>query len=139
MKRTPDVRTLPILPRWAAEVRIEYVSSLIKHESLINLFANAGVIIGVGDGRPEKGKLDYGCWRICTDDDPEFLDIVKTGGRKAQDEALASPKYHDVETERLLEWFSREVTQRGARPAKDEVRTTRASRRDNGGARITAS
>lgn len=133
MKRTPDVRTVPILPRWAAEVDVNFVSSLIKEKSIINLFANAGIIIGVGDGRPEKGKLDFGCWKIVPQGDKEFASIVKTGAQKQQDAALESPEYFDVETERELEWFKAEIPRRSAAPTRAEKTTnSRAHSAGNG-------
>ena len=117
MARTPDVRTLPILPRWAARVEVQFVGSLIKEASIANLLAAAGVIIGVGDGRPEKGKLTYGQFRLCSDDDDEFYDIIAKEGRAAQDQALADPVFFDTETEQLLTWFESERSRRSAAPA----------------------
>lgn len=118
MQRTPDVRTLPIIERWAMPgVIVRFVASLIKEQSIANLMANAGVIIGIGDGRPEKGKLTMGTFRCCPDDDVELREIMKTGGRKAQDAALKNPEYCDIETEDLLEWFAAEVNRRAAAPA----------------------
>ena len=60
MARTPDVRTLPILPKWACTIDVRFVGSLIKAASIGNLLGAAGVIVGIGDGRPEKGKLSMG-------------------------------------------------------------------------------
>lgn len=131
MNRTPDVRTLPILPRWAAIVDIKFVGSLIKPESIGNLLANAGVIIGIGDGRPQKGKLSMGCWRLCNEDDVEFRAIVKSGGRVAQDKGLADPTFYDRETERLLTWFTAEKERRHAAPAR-EINKAPTKRSNNG-------
>ena len=116
MARTPDVRTLPILPEWTASIFVEYVDSLIKEQSIINLLVAAGKIIGVGDGRPEKGKLTFGQFRICNDDDPDFIRICAAGQRAAQDAALESPQPYDLETKRLLEWFDAERGRRAAAP-----------------------
>lgn len=116
MKRTPDVRILPHLARWATMVEIKFISALIKEASLANLFNAAGMIIGIGDGRPEKGKKGKGTWRLCDQDDPEFLEIVRLGGREAQDAALANPQFADIETEQLLSWFDAERERRIARP-----------------------
>jgi hypothetical protein len=118
MARTPDIRTLPILPQCATRVPIQFVPSLIKPESIGNLLAAAGHICGVGDGRPEKGKLSMGRYRICSDNDPEFLEIVRKQTRKAQDQALADPQFYDLETERLLTWFEAEKKRRAAQPTK---------------------
>lgn len=115
MARTPDIRTLPILPQWACVVTVQFVGSLIKQESIANLLAAAGVIIGVGDGRPEKGKLSMGQFRICSDDDNEFAQIIKHG-QAVQDKALIDPAMFDDETAKLYEWFKHEKTQRAAQP-----------------------
>lgn len=131
MARTPDVRTLPILPKWAAKIEVQFVASLIKPASVSNLLGAAGVIIGIGDGRPQKGKLSFGKFRVCNKDDAEFLSIVKFGGRKQQDEALADPAFYDVETERLLNWFNEEVDRRHAAPARE---MKPVAKRKNGGA-----
>jgi hypothetical protein len=48
--------------------------------------------------------------------DPEFLDIVATGGRAAQDEALRNPGFYDLETEDLYSWAETEVANRELQP-----------------------
>ena len=146
MARTPDVRTLPILPQWACTIDVSFIGSLIKEQSIGNLLGAAGVIIGIGDGRPEKGKLSMGQFRLCGDDDAEFKKIVKAGGTKAQDAALKDPEYFDIETQRLMDWFNQERTRRAAAPApttrsKRPLETTKIApqrKRRNGGASVTA-
>jgi hypothetical protein len=122
MARTPDVRTLPILPEWACTITVEFVGSLIKQASIGNLLGAAGVIIGVGDGRPEKGKLSMGKFRLCNADDPDFVRITKSGGWKVQDEALKDPHYYDLETEQLMSWFKEERGKRSAAPAREPAK-----------------
>lgn len=129
MARTPDVRTLPIIPKWAAMITVQFVGSLIKTASVANLLGAAGVIIGIGDGRPEKGKLAYGKFRVCSDDDAELIQIMKSGGLTPQDQALADPSFYDAETAELLSWFESEKTQRIASPAKEQ---SRAPAKSNG-------
>ncbi len=125
-QRTPDVRTLPILEKWALpRVNVHFVGSLIKEASIANLLANAGVIIGIGDGRPEKGKKTFGKFRLASDDDPELLTIMKSGTRKTQDAALAHPEYYDIETRQLLEWFGIELNRRAAAPAQTPRKRTK--------------
>lgn len=118
MARTPDVRTLPILSEWCCEVPVHFVASLLKEQSIANLFAAAGVIVGIGDGRPEKGKLSCGQFRLCNDDDEDFARIKETMSKAAQDAALAEPQYHDLETTRLMTWFENEKLRRAAAPAQ---------------------
>ncbi len=116
MARTPDVRTLPVLTEWCCTIHVEYVASLIKETSIVNLLAAAGVIVGVGDGRPEKGKLSFGCFRLCNDEDKDFIRIQKTMATKPQDEALLTPDFYDQETEELYLWFEAERKRRSAAP-----------------------
>jgi hypothetical protein len=123
MARTPDVRTLPIIPKWAASITVQFVGSLIKTASVANLLGAAGVIIGIGDGRPEKGKLAYGKFRVVSEDDAELIQIMKSGGLRPQDEALADPAFYDAETEELLSWFETEKGQRIASPAKEQPKS----------------
>jgi hypothetical protein len=80
----------------------------------------AGVIIGVGDGRPEKGKLSFGKFRVVSADDRDLLAIMKSGGRKAQDAALADPEFYDLETRKLLTWFNEERGRRIATPTREQ-------------------
>ena len=54
---------------------------------------------GIGDFRQEKGKGNFGQYRACEPNDPEIKKLMKIGGRDAQDEALANPKYHDADTD----------------------------------------
>jgi hypothetical protein len=111
MNRTPDVRTRPIYPRWACTVTIRYIRNVLTERTIVNLLAAAGVIIGIGDWRGQKGG-PYGAFRLVSDHDKEFLDIVKNGGRVAQQKALDTPIFFDEDTEELLTWFAREVERR---------------------------
>jgi hypothetical protein len=115
MNRTPDVRTRAIVPEWACLLRVTYVEPLIRRQAVANLLAAAGITIGVGDGRPEKGAMSYGQFRITNADDADYRRIVKEGGRKSQVAALEKPTCYDRETEELLAWFE---TERSARQLK---------------------
>lgn len=103
--RTPDVRTRAIIPRWAAKVTISFVTPKLNLQSVYNLLAGAGIIRGVGDWRQEKGSGDYGRWRMCEPDDPEFLEIVAEGGRAAQIEGMENPVCYDADTTELFTWY----------------------------------
>lgn len=115
MNRTPDVRTRAILPRWACQISIRFVKPILNEKSLANLVAAGGVICGVGDWRQEKGSANFGQFKLVGMDDPEFAEIVKTGGRKAQIEAMKAPEAFDDETADLLDWFSMETGRRGVK------------------------
>lgn len=112
MNKTPDVRTRAIVPEWACSLRVTFVQPLIRAQAVANLLAAAGITIGVGDGRPEKGAMSYGQFRIADKDDAEFKRILKEGGRKAQQAALDSPVCYDDETTELLSWFDDERAKR---------------------------
>lgn len=112
MNKTPDIRTRAIVPHWACQFNVSYVEPLIRPNAIANLLAAAGMYIGVGDGRPEKGAMNYGQFRIAGKDDPDLKRIMKDGGRKAQQAALDEPVAHDDETTELLSWFDTERSQR---------------------------
>lgn len=113
INKTPDVRTRAALPRWAAEVTVKFVKPLLNTQAIVNLLSAAGVTAGVGDWRPEKGKGNYGQFRITNDDDPEFIEIVKEGDRGAQIEAMENPAPYDDESEKLYSWYLTEAPKRG--------------------------
>jgi hypothetical protein len=112
INRTPDPRTFAIVPKWASEVTITFVTPNLKHQAVANLLAAAGIMAGVGDGRPQKGKLNFGQFRIAAVDDPELLAIKNDGGSAVQAEAMKDPSCYDVSTQELLEWFDAEVKRR---------------------------
>lgn len=113
MNRTPDVRTRCIIPQWACSVTIGFVKPILREKSILNLLAAAGVTIGVGDWRNEKGSANYGSYRLASHDDPEYLAISKAGGRAAQLAAMVDPVAYDDETSELLSWYAVEVARRG--------------------------
>jgi hypothetical protein len=115
MNRTPDVRTRLIVPAWAARVQVTFVEPLIKVQAVANLLAAAGITIGIGDWRPEKGAGDYGQFRLVDRDDATFARIVAEGGRAAQQAAMDTPVAYDAETAEMLEWFTEERAARKLR------------------------
>ena len=117
MNRTPDVRTRCIVPRWAAVMSITFVKPIMREQAIANLLAAAGITVGVGDFRPEKGAGNYGQFEVVGMDDQRLLEIMKTGGRAAQVEAMADPESYDDETDELLAWFNVEVRRRGFKVA----------------------
>jgi hypothetical protein len=112
MNKTPDVRTRAIVPEWACTLRVTYVQPLIRAQAVVNLLAAAGLTIGVGDGRPEKGAMSYGQFRITNKEDADYKRILKEGGRKAQQAGLDVPVCYDDETTELLSWFDDERAKR---------------------------
>lgn len=112
INRTPDVRTRAILPQWACKVSVQYIKPNISEQSIVNLMAAAGVISGIGDYRQQKGKSSYGQFELVSTSDKEWKEIVKTGGRKAQEEALENPGFYDYDSEDLYTWFYNEFKTR---------------------------
>lgn len=117
MNRTPDVRTRCIVPKWAAVLSITFVRPIMREQAIANLLAAAGITVGVGDFRPEKGAGNYGQFEVVGADDPRLLEIMAVGGRVAQLEAMDNPEAYDEDTEELLSWFDVEVRRRGFKVA----------------------
>lgn len=116
INRTPDVRSRCYLPRWGAEFEVRYITPQLSLTSVVSLLCNAGVLVGVGDFRQEKGKGSFGAFRVIGDSekDPEWDDLVKHHGRKAQEAALREPEYADAQTAELMEFFDDEKKRRAA-------------------------
>jgi hypothetical protein len=116
INKTPDVRTRCFVPRWGAEIEIKFVTPQLSASSVINLLCNAGVLVGVGDFRQEKGKGNFGSFRVLAEGekDAEWDELVKNHGRKAQLAALKDPEYADADTADLMEYFFSEVKRRAA-------------------------
>lgn len=112
MNKTPDVRTRAIVPEWAARVTISFVRPLLRDQVIANLLAAAGISVGIGDFRQEKGKGSFGCFELVSADDEGFGRIMRTGGRAAQDAALDEAPPYDAETEELLAWYRAETKRR---------------------------
>lgn len=116
INRTPDVRTRAFLPKWGAEIEIQYIVPQLSAQSVVSLLCNAGVLIGVGDYRQEKGKGAFGSFRVVGEGqaDAEWDDLVANHGRAAQEAALAEPAYADKDTADLMAFFFSEVQRRAA-------------------------
>lgn len=116
INRTPDIRSRAFLPRWGAEVEIQFIVPQLSVSSVVSLLCNAGVLVGVGDFRQEKGKGAFGSFRVIGEgeDDTEWKDLVENHGRAAQEAALADPEYADKDTADLMEFFFEETKRRAA-------------------------
>lgn len=113
INHTPDVRTRAILPEWACFLTIHFQKPILREQSIGNLLAAAGLQSGVGDWRQEKGSGSYGCFRLASHDDKDFVRITKTMGRVPQQKALDHPVAYNDETAEMLAWFEKEVVDRG--------------------------
>lgn len=115
-KRTPDVRTRPIVARWGTEITIRFMRPKLTEAAIANLVVAAGMTVGVGGWRQEKGAGNYGLFRIATpDDDTEIAALLEHGGRAAQEEALRAPAAYDAETASLLAWYEEQLEARRVR------------------------
>lgn len=116
-KKTPDIRTRCIVPQWACQITVNYVMPILREQAVVNLLAAAGMYIGVGDWRPEKGSGNFGQFSIVSPDDEEFQQIIKGGGRDAQSKALEDPSFYDDDTADLYNWAQTEMRRRGFKVA----------------------
>jgi hypothetical protein len=121
IQKTPDIRTRALLPKWATTITLRYMRPKLNFQSVANLLAAAGMIVGVGDGRQEKGTFSFGQFEIVTEDDPEYLAVLREG-REIQDEALANPDFYDDETEDMYRWYYEERKRRGSDSDKPKKR-----------------
>jgi len=115
MNKTPDVRTRAFLPRWVAEVQIAYTMPTLSAHSIVSLLSNAGVIVGIGDFRQEKGRGSYGTFAVTGEDGGEWADYiaeVKAEGREVQMAAMADPEMADEDTSDLMDML---IEERGRR------------------------
>lgn len=116
MAKTPDVRTRCYLPKWGAEIELRYIVPQMSLSTVVAMLCNAGVIVGIGDFRQEKGKGGFGTFRVVGGDqqDDEWDDLILNHGREAQEAALADPEFANEETAELMEFFHSEVRRRAA-------------------------
>ena len=116
MNKTPDVRTRAYIPRWGAEIGINYIVPQLSGRSVMTLLCNAGILVGIGDGRQEKGKLNYGCFRVLgpEEQDNEWDDLIANHGKEPQIKALRDPAYANEETAELMDFFFAETKRRAA-------------------------
>jgi hypothetical protein len=113
INRTPDVRTRCIIPHWVAKFTMRYIQPNFSANSVHALITNAGLMAGVGDDRVEKGHGAFGSYVIVNPADPFAKRIIKEGGRKQQEEAMANPEFYDAQTRELYEWIEQELKVRG--------------------------
>jgi len=116
INRTPDIRSRCYLPKWGAEVEVHFITPQLSVQSVVSLLCNAGILIGVGDFRQEKGKGAFGSFRVLGEgeEDPEWEDLIKNHGRMPQQAALTDPEYADKDTADLMDFFHSEVKRRAA-------------------------
>jgi hypothetical protein len=62
-----DIRYRPEYPNWYAELNIEFNSGVISIDQIYQLVKAAGYGCGVGEMRPEKGKFNYGRFKLANE------------------------------------------------------------------------
>lgn len=67
-----DLRWRPMWEDWEAWVRLRWDGDQFSASDVFNLFARAGLQVGIGEGRassPNSNGLGWGFWEICDDQD----------------------------------------------------------------------
>lgn len=59
-----DIRYRPEYPHWSAELTVEFNSGVLSLDQIFQLVKAAGYGCGIGEMRPEKGKFNYGRFRL---------------------------------------------------------------------------
>ena len=121
MNHTPDVRTRAIVPEWASIVRLKFVRPLLNENTVATLLSAAGMIQGIGDFRPGKGKGTFGQFHIVPKDNPDFLRIVNSTTHQSQMQAMQAAEPYDAEAAEMLTWFDSEVIRRNRQPTSAEA------------------
>jgi hypothetical protein len=62
-----DIRYRPEYPTWYAELTIEFNSGILSLDQIHQLVKAAGYGNGVGEMRPEKGKFNYGRFKLANE------------------------------------------------------------------------
>ena len=94
-----------------AEVDIAFVMPTLSLHSVVSLLSNAGVIVGIGDFRQEKGRGSYGTFSVTGEDSGELSDLweeITQEGRDVQEAAMNAATPYDEETEDLMEFLEGE-------------------------------
>jgi hypothetical protein len=62
-----DIRYRPEYPDWYAELNIEFNEGIISVDQIHQLVKAAGYGCGVGEMRPERGKFNYGRFKLANE------------------------------------------------------------------------
>jgi len=117
MNRAPDIRTRAILRQWAIPFELRFITPNLSEKAVSNLIQAAGLIVGIGDFRQEKGKGNYGLFEVVPGNHKDVLMLQKNAGRKQQLAALENPNAYDSESAAMWEWFEAAAIDRGQKRA----------------------
>lgn len=118
INRTPDIRTRPYISEWVIPLSINFIRPILNVTVILNLLSAAGLYIGIGDGRNEKGALNRGQFTVMSEAEAKTNRTVKSimeYGRAAQEEAFENPQPADAESAEMLAWFELQRQARGKR------------------------
>lgn len=59
-----DIRYRPEYPEWTANLTIEFNAGVVSLDQIFQLVKAAGYGCGIGEMRPEKGKFNYGRFKL---------------------------------------------------------------------------
>lgn len=62
-----DIRYRPEYTEWYAELNIEFNSGVVSVDQIHQLVKAAGYGCGVGEMRPEKGKFNFGRFKLANE------------------------------------------------------------------------
>jgi hypothetical protein len=65
---TADLRYRPEYPSWYAELTVEFNSGVLSLHQIHQLVKAAGYGCGIGEMRPEKGKFNYGRFKLANEE-----------------------------------------------------------------------
>jgi hypothetical protein len=108
----PGRPPLGLLVACAGPFVVVYTKPILGAEAIYNLVANAGIMQGLGEWRPEKGKGSLGTFEVVDPNDPEVQRIMREGGREAQQAAIKAPSLWDEQTAELMAAFDEEMVRR---------------------------
>ena len=103
--KTPNLRAHAFFPHWATELTIQYMAPNFDKTKVVNLLSNAGLFIGVGDGRQGLGKMSFGCFEVFHAGDGEMELPSKLLDLDRQREALRNPAPTNAFSEIMLKAY----------------------------------
>ena len=110
MAHTPDVRTRAYFPKWATVLHLTFASPMLTRATIATLLNNAGMVVGVGDNRQERGKGSYGRFRI--GDRKDLEEVMTTHEEQVAAVEDAAPDMGHGDTAVLLAEYDAEIEKR---------------------------
>ena len=113
--RTPDVRTRAYFPEWGTLFKVRFATPQLTLAKVAALLHNAGILVGVGDNRQERGNGNYGTFTPVSGT-KEIAHMMGAAAKAAQrgriDEPVPDSSHGDTLT--LLQRYDAEVAARTA-------------------------